>query len=321
MTDSHTAGSKADGADGADHTAEYGVGPAYPTAHPSFTDDVARAHRRRPSAAAGQAVQRPAVSAPGVRLAPGESGSDEEDERLTGSSRAPAATTNRGVVDDERPTGGGAHEQPVFAPSASFAVADGVRDVGMVFIGASTTAGYGDPKGLGWVGRVVARTQHPDLDLTAYNLGVRGQTSGDVLGRWQSECGPRWNHRAERRLVISVGANDVVASLTMARSRLNLANVIDEAVSGGIGVFVVGLTPTLDPETNRRIEALAHAQADVCARRGVTYVDCYRPLVSHDQWMADIAASPDRVHPGQAGYGLIAWLVLHNGWNDWLSIS
>jgi hypothetical protein len=37
--------------------------------------------------------------------------------------------------------------------------------------------------------------------------------------------------------------------------------------------------------------------------------------------MADLAASPDRVHPGQAGYGLIAWLVLHNGWNDWLSLS
>ncbi|MDN5767305.1 MAG: GDSL-type esterase/lipase family protein [Humibacillus sp.] len=212
-------------------------------------------------------------------------------------------------------------DEPVFAPSPDFSIADGVRDVGMVFMGASTTAGYGDPKGLGWVGRVVARTQHPDLDLTAYNLGVRGNTSGDVVARWSAECHPRWQGRAERRLVLSVGTNDVLTGMTMARSRLNLANVLDEAANSGIGVFVVGLTPTLDPETNRRIESLAEAQADVCARRGVTYVDCYRPLVSHDQWMADVAASPDRVHPGQAGYGLIAWLVLHNGWNDWLSIS
>ena len=94
--------------------------------------------------------------------------------------------------------------------------------------------------------------------------------------------------------------------MTMARSRLNLANVLDEATNAGIGVFVVGLAPTLDAELNRRIEALAEAQADVCARRGITYVDCFRPLVSHDQWMADLAASPDRAHPGQAGYGLIA---------------
>jgi lysophospholipase L1-like esterase len=196
-----------------------------------------------------------------------------------------------------------------------------VRDVGLVFIGASMTAGYGDPKGLGWVGRVVARTQHPDLDLTAYNLGVRGNTSGDVVARWGVESHPRWKGRGERRLVVSVGAGDIASGMTMARSRLNLANVLDEATNSGIGVFVVGLTPTLDAEDNRKIEALAEAQADVCARRGITYVDCFRPLVTHDQWMADLAASPDRVHPGQAGYGLVAWLVLHNGWNDWLAIS
>jgi lysophospholipase L1-like esterase len=211
--------------------------------------------------------------------------------------------------------------EPSFTPSREFTVAEGVRDVGLVFIGASLTAGYGDPKGLGWVGRVVARTQHPDLDLTAYNLGVRGNTSGDVVARWGAESHPRWKGRGERRLVVSVGAGDITSGMTMARSRLNLANVLDEATNSGIGVFVVGLTPTLDAEHNRKIEALAEAQADVCARRGITYVDCFRPLVSHDQWMADLAASPDRVHPGQAGYGLVAWLVLHNGWNDWLAIS
>ena len=49
--------------------------------------------------------------------------------------------------------------------------------------------------------------------------------------------------------------------------------------------------------------------------------DCFRPLVGHEQWRSDVNASSDRVHPGQAGYGLIAWLVLHNGWNDWMRIS
>jgi lysophospholipase L1-like esterase len=210
---------------------------------------------------------------------------------------------------------------PTFAPSAHFSIPEGVRDVGMIFLGASQTAGYGDPKGLGWVGRVVARTQHPDLDLTAYNLGIRGNTSGDVVNRWSAECAPRWRGRAEKRLVLSVGIGDVLSGMTLARSRLNLANILDEATNAGVSVFVVGLTPTLDPDLNRKVEALAEAQADVCARRGITYVDCFRPLVGHDQWMADLAASPDRAHPGQAGYGLIAWLVLHNGWNDWLQIS
>ena len=62
--------------------------------------------------------------------------------------------------------------EPTFTPSAEFQVAaDGPRDVGIVFIGASLVAGVGDPKGQGWVSRVVGRTHHSDLELTAYNLG------------------------------------------------------------------------------------------------------------------------------------------------------
>jgi acyl-CoA thioesterase-1 len=208
-----------------------------------------------------------------------------------------------------------------FNASAEFALAEGRRDVGLCFVGASMTTGYGDPKGLGWVGRVVSRTHHPDLDLTAYNLGVRGDTSADVMARWRQECAPRWASRVEKRLVISAGAGDLLADVSMARSRLNLANILDEASSSGVAAFVVGLAPTLDAELNPRIEALAEAQADVCARRSVTYVDCFRPLVGHDQWLSDLTSGPDRVHPGQAGYGLIAWLVLHNGWYDWMHLT
>jgi lysophospholipase L1-like esterase len=211
--------------------------------------------------------------------------------------------------------------EPEFIPSAEFSVAEGRRDVGLCFVGSSMTAGYGDPKGLGWVGRVVSRTQHPDLDLTAYNLGVRGDTSADVMGRWRAETALRWANRTEKRLVISVGLNDIAAGVSLARSRLNLANVLDEATSSGVAVFCVGPVPTLDTEVNARVEGLGEAQADVCARRGIAYVDCFRPLVAHEQWLSDVTASRDRVHPGQAGYGLIAWLVLHNGWNDWMRIS
>ncbi|HET7475723.1 MAG TPA: GDSL-type esterase/lipase family protein [Dermatophilaceae bacterium] len=196
----------------------------------------------------------------------------------------------------------------------------GRRDVGLVFIGGSVVAGYGDPKGLGWVGRVVARTLHADLDLTAYNLGVRGDTSADVLARWRRECVPRWTGRAERRLVVSVGANDVHTGMSLARSRLNLANVLDDATSTGVASFVVSPAPTSDPVFNAELEGLVQAQADVCARRGVPYVDCYRPLLGHEQWVADLASPGDGVHPGHAGYGLIAWLVLNGGWRRWLRL-
>lgn len=212
--------------------------------------------------------------------------------------------------------------EPTFTPSAEFQVAaDGPRDVGLVFVGASLVAGVGDPKGQGWVSRVVGRTHHSELELTAYNLGVRGDTTADVLARWKAECAPRWRGRAEKRLVISVGGNDAATGVTLARHRLNLANILDDAASAGIGTFVVSPPPGDDEELNAKLDVLVEAQADVCSRRGVPFVDCFRPLLGHEQWQSDLAASRVPHHPGQAGYGLIAWLVLHNGWYDWLQIS
>lgn len=212
--------------------------------------------------------------------------------------------------------------EPEFNPSAQFHVVnEGHRDVGLVFIGASLVAGFGDPKGQGWVTRVVGRTNHPDLTLTAYNLGVRGDTSADVLERWRTECPPRWEGRSERRLVVSVGSNDAAQGMTLARHRLNLANILDDASAAGISTFVVSPPPSDDEELNSKLEVLVEAQGDVCSRRGVPFVDCYRPLVAHEQWRADLSANTAAPHhPGQAGYGLIAWLVLHNGWYEWLQI-
>lgn len=209
---------------------------------------------------------------------------------------------------------------PIPAPASAGSAPAGRRDVGIVFLGASLVAGYGDPKGQGWVTRVIGRSQHPDLDLTAYNLAVRGDTTADVLTRWHTEVPLRWRGRAERRLVVSVGGNDIAAGVSLARHRLGLANLLDDATSAGVRPFVVSPPPSGSAEVNEKLEVLLQAQSDVCSRRGVPFVDCFTPLLGHDQWQSDLAAG-DGHHPGQAGYGLIAWLVLHNGWPEWLGVS
>jgi lysophospholipase L1-like esterase len=196
----------------------------------------------------------------------------------------------------------------------------GMRDVRLAVVGDAFTAGVGDPKALGWVGRVVARSQSPDLALTAYNLGVRGDSSADVLERWRDETARRFAPGAEHRLVLNMGHGDVNQGLSTARSRLNLANVLDDAAAYSIPTLVVGPPPMLDQPFDERLKVVADAQADVCARRHVPFVDCFDPLLHHEQWQSDLATG-DGVHPGQAGYGLIAWLVLHQGWPDWLGIA
>lgn len=227
------------------------------------------------------------------------------------------STTDRQPVDPATTDATGTE----FVPSADFHVdPEGARDVGLVFIGDSLVAGVGDPKGQGWVTRVVGRTHHRDLALTAYNLGVRGDGSVDVGRRWMTECPPRWEGRNERRLVVSVGTVDAHEGVTLARHRLNLANILDEAGSRGISCLVVGPPPAADPDVTSALDTLAAAQADVCSRRGIPFIDTFTPLLGHEQWDTDLAASSVPGHPGQAGYGLMAWLVLHHGWYDWLEI-
>jgi acyl-CoA thioesterase I len=196
----------------------------------------------------------------------------------------------------------------------------GVRDVRLVVVGDDFAAGFGDPKALGWVGRVVARSQSSELALTPYNLGVRGDSSADVLDRWREETARRFAPGSEHRLVLSMGHGDVNQGLSTARSRLNLANVLDDAAAFSIPTLVVGPPPMLDQPFDERLKVVADAQADVCSRRSVPFVDCFEPLLRHEQWQSDLATG-DGVHPGQAGYGLIAWLVLHQGWADWLGIT
>ena len=211
-----------------------------------------------------------------------------------------------------------------FRPSLDAQVVpEGTRDLAIVFLGASLVAGVGDPKGQGWVTRVVGRTQHPDLELTAYNLGVRGDTSADVLHRWATEVPLRWAGRTERRVVLSVGTNDVVqrhhprpppAQPRQPPRRRGLL--------GRRRVRRRARRPRADAELNERLEVLVDAQADVLrpARRARSSTATRRSWAT-TSGSTDLAASSVANHPGQAGYGLIAWLVLHNGWDDWLQIS
>lgn len=198
----------------------------------------------------------------------------------------------------------------------------GVTGVGelpirLAVIGDELVAGAGDPKGLGWVGRVAART-HTTPAATILTLAVPGETSTALSSRWDEETARRFSPDTENRLVVALGRADLAAGLSLARSRLNLANILDVADSRHIQTFVVGPPPG-HPEDYVRLAELSGAFADVATRRRVPFVDTCTPLATHEQWLGDLAAG-DGVLPGQAGYGMMAWLVLHTGWHAWLGL-
>jgi len=190
-----------------------------------------------------------------------------------------------------------------------------VGELRLVVIGDELVAGAGDPKALGWVGRVAARTAAPER-LTTVALAVPGETTTALGARWEDEVRRRLDPAADNRLVVGLGRADLGAGLSLARSRLNLANVLDVADQWKLPAFVVGPPPGSAADGDRLAE-LSAAFGDVASRRRVPYVETYAPLATHEQWLGDMAAG-DGDLPSQAGYGLMAWLVLHTGWHAWL---
>ena len=191
------------------------------------------------------------------------------------------------------------------------------RPLRIVVVGDELVAGAGDPRGLGWVGRVAVRTLAP-VPPTFVTLAVPGEGTGGRGPGGVAVATRRWSAQTDNRLVVALGRADAQTGASPARSRLNLANILDVAERHHVPAFVVGPPPGA-PGDAERLAELSVAFGDVAGRRRVPYVDAYGPLANHEQWLADLA-SGDGLLPGQAGYGLIAWLVLHTGWHSWLGL-
>lgn len=183
-------------------------------------------------------------------------------------------------------------------------------DVRVCVFGDSFVTGVGDPRGLGWVGRVAARTPVScGVDVTVYPLGVRGETVADVALRVPLESAPRFARGDRRRLVVSAGANDVVQGKSPAESIAAMRFLL---TATDTKTLVVGPPPIGDAGTRARIEALDGVFSDLCGELDVPYLATFGPLNAHDAWRPDDFA--DGAHPDQTGYGLLAHLVLHGGW-------
>lgn len=198
-----------------------------------------------------------------------------------------------------------------------------VTDRRVLFFGDSHVAGVGDAAGLGWVGRVVSSSFAAGLPMTAYNLGVRGETSVQVAARVRQETGPRLVSRAETRVVVSFGANDTtiedgVQRVEEERSTDALSDVVERARAIGLPMLVVGPAPVDDDEQNVRIQTLSVAFGEICASRGVPFVGVIEPLLASSVWVQQVG-NGDGAHPGAAGYQALAEVVLAGGWLNWVA--
>ncbi|HEY9379192.1 MAG TPA: GDSL-type esterase/lipase family protein [Jiangellaceae bacterium] len=190
------------------------------------------------------------------------------------------------------------------------------RDVRVCVFGDSFVAGVGDPKALGWVGRVAERTPpSTGVALTMYPLGVRGQTTEDIVVRMPLESSPRFARGEEQGVVLAVGIADAFAEVSAARSAATLEFGLQSTPTRRL---VVGPPPVGPDETRGRIAELDDAYISLCRRLEVPYISTYRALIGRKPWLEQELA--DGIHPGQSGYGMLAHTVLTGGWYEWLGV-
>jgi acyl-CoA thioesterase I len=180
------------------------------------------------------------------------------------------------------------------------------RDIRVCFVGDSYVAGVGDTTGLGWVGRLCAHAHASGLPITAYNLGVRRDTSADVAARLPDEVGRRAWPAAELRVVLAYGLNDVV--LENGRPPVATADSLEATsrsfawlASAGIPVIFAGPPPIGDPDQDFRTGELDRLFAERAASHGIGYVSVFGSLTGNQAWLRAVREG-DGAHPGPAGY-------------------
>lgn len=203
-------------------------------------------------------------------------------------------------------------------------------EVRVLFFGDSITHGVGDQEALGWPGRLARLEQRRGNAFTAYNLGVRSDTSREIGARWRAECDARLPGPTPHLLVFSFGLND--ATRVDGKLRVGLqesvtlsAAMLAEAIRIG-PVLWVGPTPVDDTrqpllsslgvlQTKSNAETARYNEAfeRLATKLGAPYLNLFDMLGGNHSWSHYLA---DGVHPTADGYDIIAERV--SDWSAWL---
>jgi lysophospholipase L1-like esterase len=196
----------------------------------------------------------------------------------------------------------------------------------VLIFGDSITQGFWDVEG-GWVARLRKVYDQKAVDTddydqpTIFNLGVSGNSSDDVLARFENETKVRATE--ELVFVIAIGVNDARTKAganysDTERYKQNLGEILKLAKQHSSKILFVGLTPCVEERsnpvswgdtgyTNGRIKEFDHTLREFCQEAQVPFVEIFEPFAKAE---AENELLPDSLHPNDKGHQLIADLVL-----------
>ncbi len=188
---------------------------------------------------------------------------------------------------------------------------DEAQDIRVCFIGDSIVNGTGDETALGWAGRLSTAAHSFGTPVTYYNLGVRRDTSRDILLRWKNECTSRLPSFCDGRIVLSCGINDT--SIENGKLRVKPEEACSNVRIILVGakkynVIMVGPPPIADQEQNVRIKEISKAFANEAQLLGIPYIELFENLSSDKEYIKELLEG-DGAHPKSQGYSKIADII------------
>ena len=193
-----------------------------------------------------------------------------------------------------------------------------MADLRISFIGDSLIAGTGDAEFLGWPGRLAKSAAARGHNVTSYNLGIRKDSSADILQRWRAEAEARAAEGQDNRLVFQFGVNDtkdIGGKLIVTPDRAGAhASEILSAAKDWLPVLMVG-PPAIDDKARQpRIADISARLEKICAELDIPFLNSFEPLLASEIWMNAVRAG-DGTHPIAAGYD--EWAKLIDAWPAW----
>ena len=190
----------------------------------------------------------------------------------------------------------GALRRLVYALLALTALAGpaAAKDVRILALGDSLTAGYGLPPGQGFAPQLQAVLRRNGLRAFVIDAGVSGNTAAQGRARlaWTLEgLGDKPD-----LAIVALGANDMLRGLPPERTRADLDAIVAELRRRGIAVLIAGMraAPNLGQRYAEEYEAIFPGLAH---RHGAALYPFFLAGVAGDRALA----LPDGMHPNFQG--------------------
>jgi acyl-CoA thioesterase-1 len=170
----------------------------------------------------------------------------------------------------------------------------------------------------GWVERLRDSLESQQTDNYFFNLGIPGESSNELLKRFEYETRTRlcWWEKVPLVIVLAIGINDAVIEHGKDRSTVekylaNIRQLVNLAQTYSNKLLIIGLTPVNDshpvvniPEATyatNRIKEFDDTLEGYCKEKSLPYVKLFNAFLNKEEELL-----ADGLHPNKKGHDIIA---------------